>query len=84
MLNWKDNIAIAQDGDTYVMYEISDKGDLLISGDNWRGKKGIDGLYEYPNVISRLGSIEKAKVVAEEIQRLINTEQYVGRTRPIR
>ncbi|MGA0559259.1 hypothetical protein ACO2Q8_21550 [Larkinella sp. VNQ87] len=76
MLNWKNNVAVAQDGDTYVMYEISEQGDLLISGNNWRGKKGIDGLYEYPNVISKLGSVEKAKQIAEEIQRLISLEPY--------
>nr|WP_293835530.1 hypothetical protein [uncultured Arsenicibacter sp.] len=69
-------MAIAQDGDTYVMYEINEQGDLLILGNNWRGKKGIDGLYEYPNVISKLGSVEKSKQTAEEIQRLINSEPY--------
>jgi alpha-tubulin suppressor-like RCC1 family protein len=76
MLNWIDNVAVAQDGNTYVMYEISEQGDLWISGDNWRGKKSKDGLKEYPNVISRLGSTNKAKQIAEEIQKLIASEPY--------
>lgn len=81
MLNWINNVAVAQDGNTYVMYEISEQGDLYISGDNWRGKKGIGGLYEYPNVVSRLGSVEKAKLIAEEVQQLINTEPYQSKAR---
>ena len=81
MLNWIDNIAVAQDGDTYVMYEINEQGDLFISGDNWRGKKSKDSLYKYPNVISKLGSAEKAKLIAEEIQQIINTDPYAVKNR---
>lgn len=63
-------------GDTAIgydktIYHIKEKGVLEISGDNWKGKKTSDGLYEYPNVTSELSTKKIAKRTAEKINNII-------------
>ena len=72
MLEWHGNIAIGRDKNHKItFYEIQANGDLWLSGDNWSNKSKTKTV-KYPDRICRVKSIEKAKLVAENLNKLEN------------
>ena len=79
-LKWESDVAIGKQGDSYVMYQVFENGELWISGPKWKQKRDKNGEpIIYPNRISKLGTKEYAILIAENINKLLNSEPF---TRP--
>ncbi len=75
LLDWKDNIAFGQHGDSYVLYQVFEDGELWISGPNWKQKKNKAGqIIAHPNKTAKLESKQHAMNIAESLNKLLNTE----------
>lgn len=74
-LEWKDDIAFGKHGDSYAMYQVFDDGELWISGPKWRQRKNKAGQeINHPNKTAKLDSKEYAMLIAENLNKLLNTE----------
>ena len=74
-LEWKDDIAFGQHGESYVMYQVFDDGELWISGPKWKQRKNKAGQeINHPNRTAKLDSKEYAMLIAENLNKLLNTE----------
>ena len=64
---WVNGIAIGKDTNgKFTFYEITEDGNLLLSGDNW-GRK-----FNYPNRICKINDKEKSYLIAEQLNNLEN------------
>ncbi|MFN3379993.1 MAG: hypothetical protein ACK41O_11095 [Runella zeae] len=78
-LNWEGDVAIGKQGDSYVMYQVFENGELWISGPKWKQKKDKKGQpIIHPNRISKLGTKEYATLIAENINKLLNSEPFTS------
>ena len=74
-LDWNDDIAFGNHGDSYVMYQVFDDGELWISGPNWKQRRNKAGQeINHPNKTAKLDSREYAMLIAESLNKLLNTE----------
>lgn len=74
-LDWKDDIAFGQHGDSYILYQVFDDGELWISGPKWKQRKNKAGqTIAHPNKTAKLNSKEHAMQIAENLNKLLNTE----------
>lgn len=78
-LKWESDVAIGKQGDSYVMYQVFENGELWISGPKWKQKKDKNGQpIIYPNRISKLDTKEHAILIAENINKLLNSEPFIS------
>lgn len=60
------------------MYQVFESGELWISGPKWKQKKDKNGqTIIHPNRISKLGTKEYAILIAENINKLLNSEPFI-------
>ena len=80
-LQWENDVAIGKQGDSYVMYQVFENGELWISGPKWKQKKDEHGLQiVHPNRIAKLDTKEYAVLIAENINKLLNSAPFITST----
>lgn len=78
-LKWEGDVAIGKQGDSYIMYQVFENGELWISGPKWKQKKDKNGQpIIHPNRISKLDTKEHAILIAENINKLLNSEPFTS------
>lgn len=77
LLSWENDTAVGRQGDSYIIYQVFDNGELWISGPKWKQKKDKHGQpINHPNRIVKLKSREQAVVIAEGINKLFNSALF--------
>jgi len=78
LLKWENDVAIGKQGDSYIMCQVFDNGELWISGPKWKQKKDKNGqAIIHPNRIAKLDTKEYAILIAENINKLLNSAPFI-------
>ena len=78
-LSWENDTAIGRQNDSYIIYQVFDNGELWISGPKWKQKKDKSGQpIIHPNRVVKLKSREHAVIIAERINKLLNSSPFIA------